>query len=139
MSTVKMHEISTFLDDVIHTLAQDHAGESTNEHDAHPRAAHTDLIARAEHLLAALKCDHDQVLFQQIEQAGAADIVSNTVDQLENILLTICPVLQIDPKHMLRAVILTAQQRLDWGYGPIGGVHDRATAAHRDPAADVLG
>ena len=139
MSTATVQEITTFLADVIRTLAQAHAGASTHEPDTQPPVAYSDLLARAEHVLAALKCEHDQVLFQQIEQAGAADIVSNTVDQIENMLLTICPVLQVDPKVMLRAVILTARQRLDWGYGPIGGVHDGATAAQAEPGADVPG
>ena len=45
---------------------------------------------------------------------------------------------------MLRAVIVTAQQRLDWGYGPIGGARvdaapapgNRPTDASDDGAAD---
>ena len=139
MSTAKMEAITTFLGEVIRALAPDQAGASTHEHGAHPRPAHGDLIAWAKHVLVTLQHDPDQVLFQQIQQAGAADIVSNTVDHLEDTLLTICPVLQVDPKDILRAVILTAQQRLEWGYGPIGGVHDGAITAHRELAADVPG
>jgi hypothetical protein len=118
-------------------VAGDQAGESTHEQSAHRRPAHGELIARAKHVLATLKHDPDQVVFQQIERAGAADSVSNTVDHLEDTLLIICPVLQVDPKCMLRAVILTAQQRLEWGYGPIGGVHDGATGAQPDRGSDL--
>jgi hypothetical protein len=43
----------------------------------------------------------------------------------------------VDPRAMLRAVIVTAQQRLDWGYGPIGGAHAGAPPPRGDQTAGV--
>ena len=133
MSKPTTQAIATLLDDVIRRLTLDHAGRTAGEHDGAATCAACALIERAQHLAAALAADPDAPLFEELEQAGASDAVSNTVDRLEDMLLATAPAFKVDPKSLLRAVIVTAQQRLDWGYGPIGGAHASPTEAGDAP------
>ena len=137
MSTPTTQEIVALLGDVINLLTGIHACRVANEHVGDGSCLYCSLTERARQLVATLEHDPDRALFDQIEAAGASDVVSNTVDHLENMLMVTDPFLKVDPKAMLRAVILTAQQRLDWGYGPIGGVRDNVAKATQGQVADV--
>ena len=137
MSSYLPVDVSTVLTDVVRIMRDDHG-----EHCANPNGPGTlcptcALIERAGQLAAAPKSDPDAVLFDALEAAGAGDTVSNIVDHLEDAILLAVPVLKVDPRAMLRAVIVTAQQRLDWGYGPIGGAHVGATPCEGDRPAGV--
>ena len=94
---------------------------------------------RFSHVAATLRGDPDAPLFAALEAAGAGDAVSTTVDHLEETILRIAPGLKVDPRALFRAVIVTAQQRLDWGYGPIGGAHGGAAPAPADPPTGAPG
>ena len=137
MSTHLPIDVSTVLADLVRTMSHDHNGQHAerNGHDA--QCATCELIERAQQLASALRSDPDAALFDELEAAGAGDTVSNIVDHLEDAILLAVPVLKVDPRAVLRAVIVTAQQRLDWGYGPIGGAHDGAPPQGGDEMASV--
>ena len=135
MSIHLPNDVSTVLADAVRIMCNDH-GESC----VHPASAETpcatcELIERARQVTAAPSSDPDVALFAALEAAGASDTVSNIVDDLEDAILLAAPVLKVNPRAVLRAVIVTAQQRLDWGYGPIGGAHAGAAPAPGDRAA----
>ena len=137
MSTHLPIDVSTVLADLVRTMSHDHNGQNAerNGHDA--QCATCELIERARQLASALRSDPDAALFDELEAAGAGDTVSNIVDHLEDAILLAVPVLKVDPRAVLRAVIVTAQQRLDWGYGPIGGAHDGVPPQGGDETARV--
>ena len=137
MSIHRSIDLSTFLADLSRTLSHDHPGQPPEHDSRDPACPICALLARAQHLGTALRSDPDAPLFAALEAAGAGDVVSTTVDHLEASILLIAPCLKVDPRAMLRAVIVTAQQRLDWGYGPIGGAHAGATPCERDQTAGV--
>ena len=122
---------------VVRILRHDHGAPGAHPADSATPCATGALIERAQQVVGELHSDPDAPLFAALEGAGAGDAVSNTVDHLEATILLIAPCLKVDPRAMLRAVIVTAQQRLDWGYGPIGGAHAGATPCERDQTAGV--
>ena len=130
-------DVSTVLTDVVRIMRNDHAEPCVNLDGPGTLCPTCALIERAGQLAAAPKSDPDAVLFDALEAAGAGDTVSNIVDHLEDAILLAVPVLKVDPRAVLRAVIVTAQQRLDWGYGPIGGARVGATPCEGDRPAGV--
>ncbi|HSH81816.1 MAG TPA: hypothetical protein VLA19_25095 [Herpetosiphonaceae bacterium] len=137
MSIHQPSEVSTFLADVVRIVYREH-GDPAADGYGHPAPCATcELIQRAQELAATSSSDPDVVLFDGLRGAGAGDTVSNLVDHLEDQILASAPCLKVAPRAVLRAVIVTAQQRLDWGYGPIGGAHDGALQAEGDRTAGV--
>ena len=132
MSSHLPHDVSTVLADVVRIMRNDHREQCANPDGSGTPCTTCELIERARQLAATPSSDPDAVLFDALEAAGAGDTVSNIVDHLEDAILLAAPVLKVDPKAVLRAVIVTAQQRLDWGYGPIGGARDGATGSEGD-------
>ena len=132
MSTHLPNDVSTVLADVVRIMRNDHREQCANPDGSGTPCATCDLIEHAQQLAAAPRSDPDAVLFDALEAAGAGDTVSTIVDHLEDAILFAAPVLKVDPKAVLRAVIVTAQRRLDWGYGPIGGARDGATGSEGD-------
>ena len=132
MSTHLPKDVSTVLADVVRIMRNDHREQCTNPDGSGTPCTTCELIERARQLAATPSSDPDAVLFDALEAAGAGDTVSNIVDHLEDAILLAAPVLKVEPKAVLRAVIVTAQQRLDWGYGPIGGARDGATGSEGD-------
>ncbi len=132
MSTHLPKDVSTVLADVVRIMRNDHREQCTNPDGSGTPCTTCELIERARQLAATPSSDPDAVLFDALEAAGGGDTVSNIVDHLEDAILLAAPVLKVDPKAVLRAVIVTAQQRLDWGYGPIGGARDGATGSEGD-------
>ena len=137
MSTHLPNDVSTVLADVVRIMRNDHREQCANPDGSGTPCATCDLIEHAQQLAAAPSSDPDAVLFDALEAAGAGDTVSTIVDHLEDAILLAAPVLKVDPKAVLRAVIVTAQQRLDWGYGPIGGAHAGTTPCKGDQTAGV--
>ena len=132
MSTHPPKDVSTVLADVVRIMRNDHREQCTNPDGSGTPCTTCELIERARQLATTPSSDPDAVLFDALEAAGAGDTVSNIVDHLEDAILLAAPVLKVEPKAVLRAVIVTAQQRLDWGYGPIGGARDGATGSQGD-------
>ena len=139
MSTYLRKDVSTVLADVVRIMRNDHQERCASPDGAGTPCPTCALIERARQLATGPKSDPDAVLFAALDAAGAGDTVSNIVDHLEDAILLAVPVLKVDPRAVLRAVIVTAQQRLDWGYGPIGGAHDAASQEGGDRTADVPG
>ena len=137
MSICLPHDVSTLLAAVVRIMRHDHGEQCINPDSAETPCATCELIAPARQLTAAPRSDPDMALFAALEAAGAGDTVSNIVDDLEDAILVAAPVLKVHPRAVLRAVIVTAQQRLDWGYGPIGGAHAGATPGDGDQTAGV--
>ena len=137
MSIYLPNDVSTLLADVVRIMRNDHGEQCVNPDSAETPCATCDLIERARQLTAAPSSDPDVALFAELEAAGASDTVSNIVDDLEDAILLVAPVLKVNPRAVLRAVIVTAQQRLDWGYGPIGGAHAGTTPWEGDQTASV--
>jgi hypothetical protein len=137
MSIYLPHDVSTLLAAVVRIMRNDHGEQCINPDSAETPCATCELIARARQLTAAPRSDPDMALFAALEAAGAGDTVSNIVDDLEDAILVAAPVLKVHPRAVLRAVIVTAQQRLDWGYGPIGGAHAGTTPCKGDQTAGV--
>ena len=137
MTIHRPSEVSTFLADVLRIVYREHGDPATDGH-RHPAPYATcELIQRAQELAATLSSDPDAVLFDELRAAGAGDTVSNLVDHLEDRILASTRCLKVAPRAVLRAVIVTAQQRLEWGYGPIGGAHDGPLQAEGDRTAGV--
>ncbi len=137
MSTHLPKDVSTVLADVVRIMRNYHSEPCANPDGTGTPCATCDVIERARQLAAVPSSGPDAALFAALEAAGAGDTVSNIVDHLEDAILLAVPVLKVDPRALLRAVIVTAQQRLDWGYGPIGGAHDGAPPPRGDQTAGV--
>ena len=139
MSTHLPKDVSTVLADVVRIMRNDHREQCASPDGSGTPCTTCELIERARQLAATPSSDPDAVLFDALEAAGAGDTVSNIVDHLEDAILLAVPVLKVDPRALLRAVIVTAQQRLDWGYGPIGGAHAGGPPDGGDRPAGVPG
>lgn len=137
MSTHLPNDVSTVLADVVRIMRNDHGEQCANPDGPGTACAICELIERAGQLAATPRSDPDAVLFDALRAAGAGDTVSNLVDYLEDQILAATPRLKVAPRAVLRAVIATAQQRLDWGYGPTGGAHDGAPPSEDDGPAGV--
>jgi hypothetical protein len=137
MSTYLPKDVSTVLADVVRIMRNHHDEPCTSRDAQGTPCATCAVIERARQLAAVPSSAPDAALFAALEAAGAGDTVSNIVDHLEDAILLAVPVLRVDPRAVLRAVIVTAQQRLDWGYGPIGGAHAGATPSEGEPPAGV--
>ncbi len=130
-------DVSTVLADVVRIMRNHHGEPCANPDGTGTPCATCEVIERARQLGAVPRSDPDAALFAALQAAGAGDTVSNIVDHLEDAILLAVPVLKVDPRALLRAVIVTAQQRLDWGYGPIGGAHAGAPPPRGDQPAGV--
>ena len=139
MSSHLPHDVSTLLADIVRIMRNDHGEPCASPDGPGTPCTTCALIERARQLAAVPSSDPDAALFAALEATGAGDTVSNIVDHLEDAILLAAPGLKVDPRAMFRAVIVTAQQRLDWGYGPIGGARDGATPSEGDRTADVPG
>ena len=139
MSIYRPIDVAAVLAAVVRILRHDHGAPGAHPADSATPCATCALIERAQQVVGELHSDPDAPLFAALEGAGAGDAVSNTVDHLEATILLIAPGLKVDPRALLRAVIVTAQQRLDWGYGPIGGAHGGAAPAPADPPTGAPG
>jgi hypothetical protein len=137
MSTYLPKDVSTVLADVVRIMRNHHDEPCTSRDAQGTPCATCAVIERARQLAAVPSSAPDAALFAALEAAGAGDTVSTIVDHLEDAILLAVPVLRVDPRAVLRAVIVTAQQRLDWGYGPIGGAHAGATPWEGDQTAGV--
>lgn len=87
---------------------------------------------------SASPVDPDRALFEQIEAAGASIWVSNTVDQLEMEVRNAYLHFKVDQQSLLQAVLVTAQQRLDCGYGIIAGVQPDTADARRSRGVEIV-
>ncbi|CAA9363901.1 MAG: hypothetical protein AVDCRST_MAG93-7824 [uncultured Chloroflexia bacterium] len=82
--------------------------------------------------------DPDRKLFEQIEAAGASIWVSNTVDHLEMEVRNAYLHFKVDQQSLLQAVLMTAQQRLDCGYGIVAGVRPNPADAKRSRGVETV-
>ncbi len=139
MSTYLPKDVSTVLADVVRIMRNHHDEPCTSRDAQGTPCATCAVIERARQLAAVPSSAPDAALFAALEAAGAGDTVSNIVDHLEDAILFAAPGLKVHPRAVLRAVIVTAQQRLDWGYGPISGARDGATPSEGDRPTDVPG
>ncbi len=139
MSSHLPKDVSTVLADLVRIMRNPHGEPCANPDGTGTPCATCEVIQRARQLPTVPSSDPDAALFAALAAAGAGDTVSNIVDHLEDAILLAVPVLKVDPRAVLRAVIVTAQQRLDWGYGPIAGAHVGASAEGGDRLADVPG
>ena len=137
MSSHLPTDVFTVLADLVRIMRNDHGKPCASPVGPGNPCATGELIERVRQLAAAPSSPPDAVLFNALDAAGAGDTVSNLVDHLEDAILLAAPCLKVDPRAMFRAVIVTAQQRLDWGYGPIGGARDDATPSEGDQVASV--